>query len=91
MKHYANATVITPEGDNDYCHINVYSDLNDWMDYTFKVHPCREDGALEILQRAFNAWHEDDQYVTMFEALEEALIEAGIPFESQINETEEGI
>lgn len=86
---YANATVVTPDTDAEHTHINVYSWVNDWMDYTFKVSHSQEDEALEVLQRAFDAWHDEDPCVPMFEALEMALTEARIPFESQINVEEE--
>lgn len=83
---YANATVCPDESCPQNTRINVYSELNDWMDYDFVVSACREDEALEILQTAFDAWHQDDDpALTMFETLEQALIDSGIPFESRIN------
>ena len=84
---YANANVYQPmDGEAPNTRINVFSELNDWMDYDFVVSSCREEDALEVLQTAFNAWHEDDDpALTMFEHLERALIDAGIPFESRIN------
>lgn len=83
---YTNVAITPDEACPQNTRINVYSTVNEWMDYDFVVSSCREDDALEILQKAFDDWHEDnDPLLTMFESLEKALIEAGIPFESYIN------
>ena len=84
--HYANVTITPDESCPQNTRINVFSELNDWMDYDFVVSACREEDAMTVLQSAFNAWHEDnDPMLTMFESLERALIDSGIPFESRIN------
>ena len=83
---YANVTIVPDESCPLNTRINVFSELNDWMDYDFVVSACREEDAMAVLQSAFNAWHEDnDPMLTMFESLERALIDSGIPFESRIN------
>ena len=68
--------------------INFYSTLNPDMDYTFTVPKERILAAANVLEKAWDAWWDEDPCVPMFEALGQALTEAGIPFESRINEPE---
>lgn len=79
----------TPEGRPYDTDINIASDMNPWMDFTFTVSSCRAEEATAILREAWDAWWDDDDGLCILDALEDALINAGIPFESQINETEE--
>lgn len=81
-----NATYHASEDKTLKCHINVYSYMNDWMDYTFIVPTEHTDDAIATLEKAWDAWWEDEGCETMFDTLETALFEAGIPFESLINE-----
>lgn len=86
-----NINIRIPEN-APYCvEIDVFSTMNDFIDYTFTVNAAREEEAVAALQRAYDDWWEtaDDTGLTMFEQLEHALTVAGIPFESKVNEEEE--
>lgn len=54
---------------------------DDVLDYTFYVSACREDDAHAALSAAYDHWFDTDPDLTLFEELERALIESGIPFE----------
>ncbi len=69
--------------------IRVVSDMNEWIDYSFVVNTCRLEEAIEALTEAFNRWWDTDPSLTLFEELELALTEAGIPFESGVNAVDE--
>lgn len=69
--------------------IRVVSDMNDWIDYSFVVSTCRLEDAIEALSEAYDAWWDDDTGLTLFEELEQALVDAGIPFESGVNAVED--
>ena len=68
--------------------IRIVSDMNDWIDYSFIVSSCRGDDAVYALEKAYAYWWDCDPACTLFEALEQALIDAGIPFTSVVNEVE---
>lgn len=70
--------------------INVYSDLNEWIDYCFIVNIENETDAKNALEQAFDEWFEIDTYTTIFEHLENALKDLNIDYECKINEDEEG-
>ena len=83
---YTNVAITPDESRPQHTRINVYSVLNDWMDYDFVVDSKQEEVALEILQTAFDEWNmDDDPALTMFEFLEDALTQSGIMFDSKIN------
>ena len=69
--------------------IHIVSDMNDWIDYSFIVSSCREDDAVYALEKAWDAWWDCDPACTLFEFLEQALVDAGIPFESGVNAVDE--
>lgn len=61
-------------------HVWVDED-DDVLDYTFYVSACREDDAHAVLDAAYDRWFDTDPSLTLFEELELALIESGIPYE----------
>ena len=69
--------------------INVFSMMNEWIDYDFIVPTDMKHRALEALSEAYDRWWDDDTGLTLFEELEFALKDAGIPFTSVVNEVEE--
>lgn len=85
---YPNVQAYLPDAVNPshYSRINVYSTLNDWMDYDFIVPDHQRDLAMAILQRAFDEWHETDPCIPMYEALCDALDEYAITYSSRIND-----
>lgn len=63
--------------------INVYSDMNPWIDYIFLLNNKEEyDKAAEIVQKAYNDWFDlldDGVYdIPIAEYIHEQLKEAGI-------------
>lgn len=63
--------------------INVYSDMNPWIDYIFLLNNKEEyDKAAEIVQKAYNDWFDllDDGVhgIPIAEYIHEQLKEAGI-------------
>ena len=76
----------TVRADENSTTINVFSMMNEWIDYDFIVPTDMKHRALEALSKAYHAWWDDDTELTMFEELEFALKDAGIPFTSVVNE-----
>lgn len=74
----------TPEHPYD-VELNVFADLDDF-DVTFTVSACVADTAERALNDAFDNWHNTDPAETLYEALENALIARGIPFESSLDD-----
>ena len=71
--------------------LNVYSDMNPHMDALFVVNEQWADQALNVLDRAFDAWFEDEMAEAWCwgEWLEFAMKEARIPYEVYYKEEEE--
>ena len=63
--------------------INVYSDMNSWMDYVISVYGGMEKftKAKEIIDKAFNSWFEDAESTTMADWIKEKLDAAGITYD----------
>lgn len=53
--------------------INVYSDLNDWIDYTFIVPAEHGLNAANALENAYIEWFDSDPCETLFEALQTSI------------------
>ncbi|MBR5879001.1 MAG: hypothetical protein IKY91_05565 [Akkermansia sp.] len=64
--------------------VNVFSTMNPDMDYSFVVSSCRAGEAQALLSEAFDKWFDDDQGLTLYETLEAAIVNAGIPFEDYL-------
>ena len=65
-------------------HINVYSDMNDWMDATFTVDDKDRADAVRTLEKAYDDWFEpvpEAECECWGDWLCEALDEAGIKYE----------
>ncbi|WP_295356855.1 hypothetical protein [uncultured Succiniclasticum sp.] len=65
-------------------HINVYSDMNDWMDVTFTVDDKDRADAVQTLRKAYDDWFEpvpEAECECYGDWLEAAMKEAGIEYE----------
>lgn len=60
--------------------IQVWSELNEWMDYTFWVRTPRVDDAVKVLSAAWDDWFDTDPNDTMLDHLFNALARHGIGY-----------
>jgi hypothetical protein len=76
-------------GDEHTAIINVFSELNEWIDYDFIVPTDMRFQAGNALQEAYDAWFEDDPCDPLLVRLQNALTDACIPFSCVDNSEED--
>lgn len=74
--------------------IHVVSEANEYIDYSFVVSVCHKDEAVATLGKTFDAWVEENSWPeqsdweSLFNALDQALVKAGIPATAGVNAIE---
>lgn len=71
--------------------INVWSDMNTWVDFCVIVYPIDLPKAEEIVQKAYDDWWElpDVQFEPLEDYVSRCLYENGIEFEIYFKDEEE--
>lgn len=73
--------------------IQVYSDLNPWMNYCFVIEPyCNFGDAEDIINDSFNSWWDSEEAhdIPIVDWIERHLTEKDIAFETYFGDKREG-